>query len=166
MKRLYIIALALLIAGLAGCNPSDETSGNYKEAYFGDLNSPSEAGFDFSEGIATNDTMRDIGIEPWVDDSGRPNPDFQLTTWGDSTKKLVDLGNISLDDAVSMDPANLVVDTTKQYDMWDAYPSEGHSYYLTTREGYDVFFHLDSMKIVEDTSYWTSGYWIHYFIKE
>ena len=167
MKRLFIvITLALLVGGVAGCNPSDETSGNYKEGYFGDLDASSKIGFDFSEGVATNDTMKDMSVEPWVDDSGRPKPDFLLSTWGDSTKKIVDLGNMTLDDAVSLDPANLVVDTSEQFDRWDAYAYEGHSYYLTTREGYDVFVHLDSMKIVQDSNYWTSGYWIHYFIKE
>ncbi len=166
MKRLILLGtLALLVGAMAGCNPNDETNTGYKEAYFGDTQDYTKAGFDFSEGVAVHDTVADLVVEPWWD-NGSPRPDFQLTTWGDSTKKIVDLGNVSLDDAVSLNPADLVPDTTTQDDMWDAYPSTGHSYYLTTREGFDVFFHLDSMKVVQDSNGYTSDYWIHYLLKE
>ncbi len=165
MKGLLTAMLVVIMISVAGCDLDNNTSGKYRESYFGDLNRPEEAGFDFSEGIATNDTVRDIGVEPWVNNNGEPNPDFQLSTWGDSTRKIVDLGKTSLDEAVNINTTSLVVDTVHQASMWDAYAEKGHSYYLITREGFDAFFHVDSMRIVRDSGYWVSGYWIHYFVK-
>ncbi len=127
----------------------------------------SRRGFDFSAGVSTNDSIQDMGIEPWWN-SGQPAPAIMHYQWGDSTKKLIDLGNIDLQNAASVNISGITPDTATQSDMWTVdKPLVNHSYYITTQEGQDAFFMIDSIKIETDTAntLYSASIYFTYIIK-
>ncbi|GEM_PF-6949191 len=149
---------------LSGYTPED-TDDAYTTAYITTGGDGTQGGFDFSEGIARHDSLSDIIIEPWWD-NGEPAPCIQHTAWGDSTKKLIDLGEVKLEDVIDLDPSGMVADTATQTDIWDVTkPLSGHAYYITTLENKDAFFFIDSIKVIRDSNSYTTDLWIKYFVK-
>ena len=160
-----VVIVALMVAGSIGCNPDDISGDSYNTGYITTSGDGSKGGFDFSEGIARHDSLSDMIIEPWWDNT-EPAPCIQHTAWGDSTKKIIDLGAVNLDDVVDLDPSNMVPDTLTQIDMWDVTkPMSGHAYYITTLENQHAFFFIDSMKVTRDSSSYTTDIWIRFVVK-
>ncbi|MDI6851470.1 MAG: hypothetical protein QMD82_06000 [bacterium] len=164
MRKLALGIIVVTLTLFSGCNPEDTSESNYQTAYITTKGDLSQGGFDFSEGIARRDSLADMIVEPWVGDNGEPAPGILHNAWGDSTKKIIDLGQVNLEDVIDLDPSGMTPDTT-QMDMWTVEkPMAGHAYYITTLENYDAFFFIDSLKVTPDSISYTTDLWIKYII--
>ncbi|KUK50529.1 MAG: hypothetical protein QME48_07770 [bacterium] len=89
----------------------------------------------------------DIILEPWFDNSGNPMPTIMLNISSpDSFSFIMDLGIISLDDALKLSDSDLMPDSFSM----DLQAKKDHVYYvISTPERKEYFMLVDSIKIDE-----------------
>ncbi|MFO8062354.1 MAG: hypothetical protein R6U31_05455 [bacterium] len=139
MKRFTLPAIVVLI--IAGCTllnflPSGELT--FDKFY------------DLDNGVqidpnGDNLSDADLILEPWYKD-GEPAPALQLYSWGDNATFIHDLGEISLDKALSMSDSEIEPDSIE----WDVYVNQSHTYYIVTSEMNEFFLYVSDVEIQED----------------
>ncbi len=89
----------------------------------------------------------DLVLEPWYDNDG-PAPALQMYDWGGNATFILDLGAISIDDALNLSDDELIPDPIE----WDVYVEEGHTYYIITSELNEYYLYVNTVDIDEDAN--------------
>lgn len=154
MKKFFVLSVLILL--LTSCslltflNPIKTG----KIGFYGKTGkNPVDFDFDLKGEVERTGTLEsyiDIILEPWYDLSGNPMPTIMLNISSpDSFSFIMDLGIISLDDALKLDDSQLVPDSF----VMDLSAKKDHVYYvISTPEKKEYFMLVDSVKIDEDST--------------
>mgnify|MGYP000262398504 CR=1 FL=1 len=154
MKKIFIISLVVLL--LTSCsllsflNPIKTGM----IAFYG-KSEKNPIDFDFDakgevERTGSIESYVDIVLEPWFDLSGNPMPTIMLNISSpDSYSFIMDLGIISLDDALKLNDSDLMPDSFSM----DFSAKKDHVYYvISTPEKKEFFMLVDSIKVDENST--------------
>ncbi|MEO0288939.1 MAG: hypothetical protein ABIN00_04820 [candidate division WOR-3 bacterium] len=154
MKKFFVFTILVLLLISCSLLPFLNPIKTGKIGFYGKTGkNPIDFDFDLKgevERTGTPESYIDIILEPLYDLSGNPMPTIMLNISSpDSFSFIMDLGIISLDDALKLDDSQLVPDSF----VMDLSAKKDHVYYvISTPEKKEYFMLVDSVKIDEGSA--------------